>query len=107
MYSVYISEIAENDILTAAQYISNVLNAPIAANRLLDEIEKKERFMEYNPYIYPVVPDKILAKREIRFVSVKNYLMFYIVNDNEQMIYVIRFLYGHRDWKNILKNNTE
>jgi plasmid stabilization system protein ParE len=107
MYSVYISEIAENDILTAAQYISNVLNAPIAANRLLDEIEEKERFMEYNPYIYPVVSDRILTKRGIRFVSAKNYLMFYIVNDNEQMAYVIRFLYGHRDWKNILKNNNE
>jgi plasmid stabilization system protein ParE len=107
MYSVYINEIAENDILTTVQYISNVLKVPMAANKLLDEIEEKEKFLGDNPYIYPIVPDEILAKREIRFINIKNYMMFYIVNDNEQRVYVIRFLYGHRDWKNILEKDIE
>jgi plasmid stabilization system protein ParE len=107
MYSVYINEIAENDILAAAQYIKNILKAPMAANKLLDEIGEKEKFLEDNPYIYPIIPDEILAKRGIRFINAKNYMMFYIVNDNEQRVYVIRFLYGHRDWKTILENNIE
>jgi len=33
---------------------------------------------------------------------VKNYMMFYIVE--EKQINIIRFLYGHRDWMSILEN---
>ncbi|MDR3338399.1 MAG: type II toxin-antitoxin system RelE/ParE family toxin [Treponema sp.] len=39
---------------------------------------------------------------------VKNYMLFYTINEEEKIVTVIRFLYGHRDWKNILKiNNAE
>jgi hypothetical protein len=40
MYSVHITDIAEEEILTTVRYIADVLKAPIAANNLLDEIEK-------------------------------------------------------------------
>jgi plasmid stabilization system protein ParE len=33
---------------------------------------------------------------------VKNYMLFFIVSEDEKTVYVIRFLYGRRDWKNIL-----
>jgi len=39
-----------------------------------------------------------------RFVMVKNYMIFYIVE--EKHINIIRFLYGHRDWINILENTN-
>jgi plasmid stabilization system protein ParE len=35
---------------------------------------------------------------------VKNYMMFYIVE--EKQINIVRFLYGHRDWINILKDTN-
>jgi hypothetical protein len=38
MYFVNITDIAEEDIASAANYIAFVLNAPMAANNLLDEI---------------------------------------------------------------------
>jgi plasmid stabilization system protein ParE len=40
MYSLNISDLAENDILSTVKYIAKVLTAPMAANKLLDEIEK-------------------------------------------------------------------
>jgi plasmid stabilization system protein ParE len=49
------------------------------------------------------VPDEYLAEKGIKFVMIKNYMMFYTINEDEKTVIVIRFLYGRRDWKNILK----
>jgi plasmid stabilization system protein ParE len=95
MYFVDITDIAENDILAAANYMVNVLKAPRAANNLLDELEKVEHILAETPYIYPKVPDD-LAETGLRFVMVKNFILFYTVNDEEQKVYGIRFLYGRR-----------
>jgi plasmid stabilization system protein ParE len=105
MYFVDITDIAENDILVSADYITNVLKAPISANNLLDELEKVEHILTETPYIYPKVPDDFLAEAGFRFVMVKNFILFYTVNDEEQKVYGIRFLYGRRDWKNILRED--
>ena len=103
MYSLIITDIAEEDILNTVKYIADVLKAPTAANNLLDEIERHEKILESTPNIYPLVPDKYLAQEGLRFTMIKNYLMFYKIN--EKNVTVIRFLYGRRDWKNILKAN--
>jgi plasmid stabilization system protein ParE len=103
MYFLNITDIAEEDILSTVRYITNVLNAPVAANNLLDEIEKHEKILENTPDIYPSVSDEYLAKNGLRFVMIKNYIMFYIINEDEKAVNVIRFLYGRRDWNNILR----
>jgi len=103
MYSLNITNIAEEDILSAINYITNVLNAPMAANNLLDEIEKYEETLEKSPNIYPFVSDEYLAEKGLKFVMIENYIMFYTIDEDEKMVNVIRFLYGRRNWKNILK----
>ena len=103
MYSVNITDIAEEEILSTVKYISGELKAPKAANNLLDEIEKHEKILEKTPNIYPKVPDDYLAVKGIRFVIIRNYLMFFTIDENEKKVNVIRFLYGRRDWKNLLK----
>jgi hypothetical protein len=49
-----------------------------------------------NPNIRSLVQDKYLASLGYRWINVKNYTIFYI----------IRFLYGRRNWINILKEKT-
>ena len=104
MYFVNITDFAEEEILSTVKYISGELKAPKAANNLLDEIEKCEKNLGENPYIYPNVPDEYLAIKGLKFVIIKNYLMFFIIEEDTKTVNVIRFLYGRRDWKNILKN---
>ena len=103
MYSLAITNIAEEDILNTVYYIANVLKAPAAANNLLDEIERHEEILENTPNMYPFVPDEYLAQKGLKFTRIKNYLMFYVINENEKNVTVIRFLYNRRDWKNILR----
>ena len=103
MYSLNITDIAEEDILNTVKYIADVLKAPIAANNLLDEIERHEKILENTPNIYPFVPDENLAQKGLKFTRIKNYLMFYTIDENEKSVTVIRYLYSRRDWKNILR----
>ena len=102
MYFLNITDIAEQDILSAVKYIADVLKAPVAANHLLDEIERYEGILETTPNIYPFVPDERLAEKGLKFVTVKNYILFYIINENENTVDVIRFLHSRRDWLNLL-----
>ena len=105
-YFVNITNIAEEDIISAIEYITNILGAPIAADNLLNEIEEKEKILEKTPDIYPFVSDEYLARKGVKFAKVKNYLLFYIINEDKKITTVIRFLYGRRDWQNILKDTV-
>ena len=40
---------------------------------------------------------------EVELNHVKNYLAFYVIDDEKQIIHMIRFLYGKRDWLPILR----
>ena len=104
-YSLYITDIAEEDILTTVRYIANVLKNSIAANTLLDEIEKHEKILEDTPGIYPFVHDEYLAGKGVKYITIKNFLMFYTIDEKDKIVNILRFLYCRRDWKNILKND--
>jgi len=101
-YTLNITDLAEEDILAAVRYISGVLKNPIAANTLLDEIERYEKVLENTPNIYPFVNDEYLSEKGLKYVRIKNFLMFYIIDENNRIVNVIRFLYIRRNWKNIL-----
>jgi plasmid stabilization system protein ParE len=103
MYFVHITDIAEEEILSTLKYIGDVLKAPKAANNLLDEIEKYENILENTPNMLSFAPDEYLAVKGVKYIMVKNYMMFYTINEKEKSVTVIRFLYGRRDWKNILR----
>ena len=105
-YFVNITDIAEDDIISSIEYITNILGMPMAADNLLSEIEKKEKILEKTPEIYPFVSDEYLARKGVKFAKVKNYILFYTINEGEKIVTVIRFLYGRRDWKNILKDSV-
>ena len=105
-YFVNITDLAEEDILSTTKYISNDLKNPIAANSLLDEIEKHEKLLEKNPYTHPLVRDDYLSEKGLRIMVIKNYIMLYVIDDENNSVNVIRFLYGRRDWKNILSENV-
>jgi plasmid stabilization system protein ParE len=105
-YSLNITDIAEEDILGTVRYITNVLKNSIAANSLLDEIERHEKILEDTHGIYPFVHDEYLAGKGLKYVIIKNFLLFYTIDEKDKTVNIIRFLYGRRDWKNILTQDA-
>lgn len=93
---------ARYEIDSALEYVEWELFAPMAARRLWYKIEKTKKCLSMNPYMYPIVKKKSLAQKDFRYVTIGNYLMFYKVAEQEKVVYVHKFLYGRRDWQNML-----
>ena len=100
-YNLYITSVAQRDISQAADYIEFVLKNPKAADDLLEETDQKINALLPFPQEHPIVEDKLLAAWGIRFTQIKNYLAFYVIEENQ--VTVIRFLYAKSDWISILK----
>jgi toxin ParE1/3/4 len=102
MYEVQWTSLAKEDLICAITCISDVLKAPIAAEILLDDIEKETAVLAENPYLFPLSHDEHIAHRGIRQVKVKNYMLFTTVNEDAGTITIIRMLHGRRDWIQLL-----
>ena len=105
MYKIKFSNFIYDDVESSINYIKYVLQNPIAAQRLKIEIKKSYKKLKENPLIYPIVPVEHLASKGYRFIMIKNYMLFFKIK--EKQINVARFLYGPRDWNNILENMEE
>lgn len=106
-YDIYITRTAENDVLDAADYIEFELFNPTAADKLLEEVEEKIKDLSNFPEKHQLVDDAILRSWGFRFVAVGNYLIFYIVSDEEKRRYIVRFLYNKRDWMTLLNKGVD
>lgn len=102
-YNIHITRAAERDLNSAADYIEFVLLNPQAADDLLDEAESKIGDLVTSPEKFALVDDPVLKAWGIRFTLVKNYIAFYVISEENRAVYIVRFLYGKRDWITILK----
>ena len=102
-YDIRITRAAEKDLNSAADYIELVLLNPQAADALLDEAESKIGELSVFPEKFALADDPVLKDWGIRFTLVKNYIAFYVVSEEDRTVYIVRFLYGKRDWISILK----
>lgn len=104
-YELHISTAAERDIEEAADYIEYVLKNPQAADALLDAIDEVLPSLQENPQRISIVSEPVLRTWEIRFIRIKNYLVFFRVDDENASVVIVRFLYAKRNWWTILKNS--
>lgn len=102
-YDINITRTAEKDLNSAADYIEFVLLNPKAADDLLDEVESRVGDLASFPEKFALVDDPVLKAWGIRYTLVKNYIAFYVISEENHTVYIVRFLYGKRDWITILK----
>jgi toxin ParE1/3/4 len=102
-YHIDISEPAENDLGQTINYISKDLQEPVTSMNLLKTIEDAILVLETIPYRYSLAQDEYLLKQGIHILPVKNYLVFYVIDEGTDRVTIIRILYARRDWKNLLK----
>ena len=103
IYEVRYAEAAVRDLTEATDYIDHVLLNPDAADHLLDTLDRETQHLSDFPYAHAIIDDPYLKAQGIRFISIGNYLAFYIVDEYKHIVYIIRFHYGKRDWISVLK----
>jgi len=102
MYQLTFLPVAKEDMTDIVRYISNDLLSPTAAAALADEmIEAAERLCDF-PYINAVHQTIKPLKQEYRKLLVKNYIMFYWVDEMKKQITIARVVYARRDYEKLL-----
>lgn len=101
-YYIIISSKAKSDILDIYEYISETLNSDLSALRLIKKIEKAIRSLDQMPERFRRYKDEELNKENIRICPVKNYLIFYRVNNAKKLVEIIRVLYSKRNYEDIV-----
>jgi len=101
-YRVDVSEPAENDLRDIVRYIASQLSAPVSALHMMELLEKAMSGLSDIPQRCPFVADERLSQMEYRKLSVKNYVVFFSIDEKNKVVDVERILYGRRDWLRIL-----
>ena len=94
IFSVVLPETPKRDILAIAGYIKNVLGAPIAAINTVDKIEEQIQKLELFPFRHPQYHNKYWDSEPVRFISINNFIIFYIVKEKERAVIIYRVAYG-------------
>jgi toxin ParE1/3/4 len=95
-YQINLTEAAEQDLTEVVDYIAD--ENPVAALKVAIKIEKNILKLEDFPLVGVVPRVRRLAKKGYRILIVDDYLVFYIIADNE-IIEIRRILSGKRDYQ--------
>lgn len=101
-YRVDISEPAEKDLKDIVRYIASQLSAPISALKMMELFEETMADLSDIPQRCPLVADERLSQMGYRKLTVKNYLVFFSIDEKNKVVDVERILYGRRDWIRIV-----
>lgn len=105
-YIIHITKAAERDFMRAADYIEYTLKNPAAADKLLVDATEQINTLADLPKKHCLVDDPVLANWGIRFVVIRNYLAFYAIDEEKQMVIVVRFLFQKSNWNVILRQGV-
>lgn len=96
MYELEFLSLAKDDLCEIAYYISHELSNPTAATKLSEELvdaaESLRRFPYSGQAYFPIRP----LHRSYRRFLVKNYFIFYYVNEEKHLITIARVIYARR-----------
>lgn len=101
-YKVIVQNAAASDLAGIWEYLAVELKEPETAARILDALDKAVASLRELPERYALLADKLLREKGIHKVPVKNYIVFYKVNEAEKSVAVLRVLHGRRDWEHVL-----
>lgn len=96
-YQVVLTNQAKADLISIYRYIAYNLQSPQTAEGQLSRLEKAIASLDTMPERYRVYDHEKWKDRNLRIMSVNNYLVFYIPSQEEKTVAVMRIMYGGRD----------
>ena len=101
-YRVDVSEAAENDLYDIVRYIASQFFAPVTALQMMELLEEAMASLSEMPQRFSLLNDERLSQMGYRKLTVKNYLVFFFIDEQNKVVDVERILYARRDWLRIL-----
>ena len=97
-FSIKITAQAEAELTRILDYISNVFYAKETAEKTLARITKTLEQIKEMPYSAPLMDEPEYKEIGIHRLVVKNYSIFYLVNEEKRKVEIIHILHGMQDY---------
>ena len=107
MYEVIYLPTARKQLEDIVDYIAVELATPDAAFDFIDAVDKEAKSLAKMPYRHPIYHTRFAVLEEVRWISVKNYNMFYKVFEKDKTVEIRRVLHQLQDAENRLNHSKE
>ena len=103
-YEVRITRHAETSMREIAQYIAHDLLAPEAAINLMMVLQREIEKLNHTPHRIHLTPEEPWCSEGVRRMAVRNFYVYFWVNDDDKKVQVIDVVYMKRDQQRQLKD---
>ena len=100
---IIFTDTARSDLREIAAYIADRAQDKQVAIRFLKELQDATRILETFPESGAIPRDRILKSNNYRFLSYKDYLLFYLYQKEERKVYITAIFNGKRDYMRVMK----
>lgn len=101
-YKVELSIQAKNDYKDIIHYIKYELIEPTIAKKYAELIKNELISLEHQPNRFPIIDNDIIKQYQFRKLIIKNYIVFYRINNKDKVVNIERILYGASNWNDKL-----
>jgi len=104
-YKICFTEAAKIDLYNTREYIAEQMLMPITAFRLSKTIKRelKEK-LSFTPQKFRLINNARLAAMGYRRMNVKNYIVIFIISEEENTVNVARIIHRLRDLDAVLQD---
>ena len=88
-YKVETLPLAEKDIVSQTDYIAFELKAPETAIRIARGLRKTLNNLSILPHRHELDEDEELARHKIRKTYYKNYKIYFVISEKEQIVFIL------------------
>ena len=106
-YQVMLTVQSGEQIRQTVLYIAQTLQAPETARRWADLLYKEIAGLSFMPSRYPLTEEESGRTKGIHKMPVKNFLVYYLIDEENKIVSVTAVIYGRRDRLAALTNITQ
>lgn len=100
---IVFTETAKADLREIAVYLADLSKDKNLAIRFVKELQEQTRQLEQFPESGSIPRDRVLKSNGFRFLTHKDYLLFYRYEKDENRVYVMSIFNGRRDYLRVMK----
>lgn len=103
-YIVEVSETAEQDLENIISYLRYDLAGDIIADKYKMLFKQKLKELENVAGSMTILNESLTGHKNIRKINVRNYIIFYVIDEEKTKVIVVRIGHAFMDWEKYLKD---
>lgn len=103
-YIVELSETAEQDLENIISYLKYDLAGDIIADKYKMLFKQKLKDLENVAGSMTILDESLTGHKNIRKINVRNYIIFYVIDEEKSKAIVVRIGHAFMDWEKYLKD---